>query len=51
MPRQVEAAAAIQRRMLPSRLPDHPGLEFGCVYDPTLEVGGDFYDFIKLPDG
>ena len=49
--RQVEAAAQIQRRMLPARAPTMPGLSFGCVYDPTLQVGGDFYDFIALPGG
>jgi len=49
--RQVEAAAQIQRRMLPLRAPTMPGLTFGCVYDPTLQVGGDFYDFIELPQG
>ena len=49
--RQVRAAGEIQRRMLPSDPPPHPGLELGCVYDPTLQVGGDFYDFIGLPDG
>ena len=49
--RQVAAAAEIQHRMLPARPPCHPGLEFGCVYDPTLQLGGDFYDFIELSGG
>lgn len=49
--RQVEAAAQIQRRMLPSRPPALAGLSIGCVYNPTLQVGGDFYDFIELPNG
>ena len=49
--RQVKAAAEIQGRMLPARCPDHPGLSFGAIYDPTLLVGGDFYDFIPFPDG
>lgn len=49
--RQVEAAAMIQRRMLPSHAPPHPALCFGCVYDPTLQLGGDFYDFVPLPHG
>ncbi len=49
--RQVEAAAQIQRRMLPERPAPRSGLEFGCVYDPTLKVGGDFYDFLELPGG
>jgi sigma-B regulation protein RsbU (phosphoserine phosphatase) len=49
--RQLETAAQIQRRMLPACPPPHNGFEFGCVYDPTLQVGGDFYDFIELPAG
>jgi len=49
--RQMETAGQIQRRMLPRVPPPRDGFEFGCVYDPTLEVGGDFYDFIELPDG
>ncbi|MCH9033585.1 MAG: SpoIIE family protein phosphatase, partial [Planctomycetes bacterium] len=49
--RQMEAAAEIQRRMLPSEPPRHDTLEFGCIYDATLELGGDFYDFIEHPDG
>ncbi len=49
--RQVKAAGEIQRRMLPAAAPEHAHLQIGCVYDPTLQVGGDFYDFIKLPSG
>ncbi|MCH7884209.1 MAG: SpoIIE family protein phosphatase, partial [Planctomycetes bacterium] len=49
--RQVKAAAQIQRRMLPSQPAPCANLEFGCVYDPSLTVGGDFYDFFDLPDG
>ncbi len=49
--RQVEVAAQVQRRMLPASPPDHPVLSFGYVYDPALEVGGDFYDVIELPGG
>lgn len=49
--RQMDAAAQIQRRMLPLRSPAHAGLSLGCAYDPSLAVGGDFYDFLPLPDG
>lgn len=49
--RQVDAAAQIQRRMLPARAPAHANLSVGSVYDPTLAVGGDFYDFFPLPGG
>ncbi|MCH7808333.1 MAG: SpoIIE family protein phosphatase [Planctomycetes bacterium] len=51
MQRQIDAAAEIQRRMLPTSPPKVPGLTFGYVYDPALSVGGDFYDFIELPGG
>lgn len=49
--RQVRYASEIQRRMIPARPPEHMFIDFGCVYDPSLELGGDFYDFIVLPDG
>ena len=49
--RQMRYAGEIQRRMIPHRPPAHPTVTFGCVYDPSLDVGGDFYDFIVLPDG
>ncbi|MEK6675767.1 MAG: SpoIIE family protein phosphatase [Planctomycetota bacterium] len=49
--RQLEAASAIQRRMLPDKPPSHPALSFGCVYAPALQVSGDFFDFIPLDSG
>lgn len=49
--RQMEAAGQIQRRMLPSRPPRHRGVALGCVYDPSLELGGDFYDFLRGESG
>jgi len=48
---QVRRTGDIQRRMIPASPPEHPFLTFGCVYRPTIEVGGDFYDFIELPKG
>ena len=49
--RQLAYAGEIQRRMMPARPPDHKNVAFAGVYAPTLEVGGDFYDFIDLPWG
>ncbi len=49
--RQIANAAEIQRRMLPRIPHNHPHLQFGCVYEPSLHLGGDFYDFIDLPEG
>src|SRR5687768_17051327 len=48
--KQVELAAEVQRRMIPARPPVVPGLELSAVYVPAYTLGGDFYDFITLPD-
>ncbi len=47
------AAAALQRSLIPTRLPTVPGLEFAARYLPADEggVGGDWYDVFHLPDG
>jgi phosphoserine phosphatase RsbU/P len=49
--RQVRLAGDVQRRMIPAHPPKHPFYQFGCVYEPTMDLGGDFYDFIQLPGG
>jgi sigma-B regulation protein RsbU (phosphoserine phosphatase) len=46
--RQLELAADVQRRMLPSRLPQIPGIDLAARYVPSFELGGDFYDIIEL---
>ena len=48
------AAAQIQMSALPRKFPAFPALrEFDIHADmtPAKEVGGDFYDFFRLPDG
>lgn len=42
-------AERIQQSFLPRRIPQLPGYTFCARYDPAYEVGGDFYDFIRLP--
>ena len=47
-------AEALQRSLLPPRLPEVAGIDFGAEYVPTgegVDVGGDFYDVVGLPDG
>src|SRR5207253_4074754 len=46
--RDLELARDVQRGFLPLRLPLVPGYEFFAFYEPALEVGGDYYDFIPL---
>ncbi|MCR6487978.1 SpoIIE family protein phosphatase [Amycolatopsis sp. OK19-0408] len=45
------ATMALQRSLLPSRLPAVPGLTFGARYVPGAEtgLGGDWYDLFLLP--
>lgn len=46
--RQVRLAASVQRRMLPRSVPNMPPFEVAAHYAPSLELGGDFYDFLEL---
>jgi putative methionine-R-sulfoxide reductase with GAF domain len=48
-----DAALALQRSLLPSRLPEVPGLDMAARYIPghTAGVGGDWYDVFALPSG
>jgi serine phosphatase RsbU (regulator of sigma subunit)/pSer/pThr/pTyr-binding forkhead associated (FHA) protein len=43
-------AEQVQKRFLPQTVPTIPGFEFFAHYDPAYEVGGDYYDFVPLPD-
>ncbi|HEX8628350.1 MAG TPA: GAF domain-containing SpoIIE family protein phosphatase [Catenuloplanes sp.] len=48
-----QAALALQRSLLPSRLPDIGGLDLAARYVPghDLGIGGDWYDVFTLPSG
>jgi serine phosphatase RsbU (regulator of sigma subunit) len=43
-------AEQIQRAFLPHDPPRLPGYEFDAYYRAAARVGGDYYDFIELPD-
>lgn len=49
--RQLQLAADVQRRMLPRTMPNLPRLDVAARYVPSLQLSGDFYDFIDLPEG
>ncbi|HMC72640.1 MAG TPA: SpoIIE family protein phosphatase, partial [Mycobacteriales bacterium] len=52
--REQRIALALQRSLLPDRLPTTPSLETAAVYRPAAEdgtVGGDWYDVIPLACG
>ncbi len=48
MQRQIRIAGAVQRRMLPVRMPMSSKFDLAARYVPSFELGGDFYDFIDL---
>jgi len=47
---ELRAARAMQKSLLPNRLPDIPGFEVSAISIPAYEVGGDYYDFSTLWD-
>jgi serine phosphatase RsbU (regulator of sigma subunit) len=48
---ELKVAQLIQQQFLPKSVPDLPGWHVAAFYRPARTVGGDFYDFITLPDG
>lgn len=49
--RDLDLAKEVQRSFLPEVRPELPGYEFFDYYRPAAQVGGDYYDYIQLPDG
>ena len=48
--KELEIATSIQLSFLPSSIPSIQGIDLAAFFQPAKEVGGDFYDFIKLPE-
>jgi sigma-B regulation protein RsbU (phosphoserine phosphatase) len=48
--RDLQLAQQVQKRFLPQTTPRIAGFEFFAHYSPAFEVGGDYYDFVPLPD-
>lgn len=51
MERELELATEIQQRFQPSAPPVMDGYEFQGISFSCYEIGGDYYDFIKLHNG
>lgn len=49
--RELEIAREVQEHLFPQRFPAVAGLEYCGQCRPAREVGGDYYDFLELPDG
>jgi serine phosphatase RsbU (regulator of sigma subunit) len=51
MAMEMQQAAQIQMRLLPSAAPHADGADIAAKTVPARSVGGDYYDFIAFPDG
>jgi serine phosphatase RsbU (regulator of sigma subunit) len=52
--REHTTAETLQRSLLPDQLPSVPGIILEACYRPVtrnMEIGGDWYDAFRLPDG
>jgi sigma-B regulation protein RsbU (phosphoserine phosphatase) len=49
--RELEIAREVQERLFPQCYPSIPGLDCAGHCRPAQGVGGDYYDFIALPEG
>ncbi|MBI5267141.1 MAG: SpoIIE family protein phosphatase, partial [candidate division Zixibacteria bacterium] len=50
MEQEMLIARQIQETILPGNIANIPGVEIGAVYFPAREVGGDFYDIVKIDE-
>jgi serine phosphatase RsbU (regulator of sigma subunit) len=49
--RDLDLARRMQRALLPAHPPDVPGYCFFDYYQSARQVGGDYYDYVQLPEG
>jgi len=50
MAEQMRLAGLIQRKMIPEKSPQILGLDVAATYIPCFDVGGDFYDFLRISE-
>lgn len=48
--RDLENAKTIQESLLPAKLPYIPGLDICGIMTPAMQIGGDYFDVIKVSD-
>nr|WP_237487919.1 PP2C family protein-serine/threonine phosphatase [Hufsiella arboris] len=48
--REVELASEVQNMMFPSSLPNNDQVKMEALYMPHQNIGGDYFDYIKLND-
>jgi PAS domain S-box-containing protein len=48
---ELRIARDIQQRLFPKNPPALPGFDIAAISQPAEETGGDYFDYIPLPDG
>ncbi|MGD1049284.1 MAG: anti-sigma factor antagonist, partial [Candidatus Krumholzibacteriaceae bacterium] len=48
--KEMQVAQEIQHTLLPKRVPEIGGYDIASYYKAAKEVGGDYYDFVKVDD-
>jgi len=48
--RELELAAQVQSMLIPHKLPYDNKIQMAAIYLPHQNIGGDYYDFLKLSD-
>jgi serine phosphatase RsbU (regulator of sigma subunit) len=48
---ELKTARKIQEKLLPREMPDMPGFQIAGTSIPSLQVGGDYFDFLDLGSG
>ncbi|MEN3370138.1 MAG: phosphoserine phosphatase RsbU/P [Verrucomicrobiota bacterium] len=49
--RDLEAARLTQQSLIPQKPPVLPGWDIAAIYRPVIQVGGDIYGWLRMPDG
>ena len=48
--RELEIARSVQMRFLPQAVPEFAHLDIVSLCQPAMEVGGDYYDFVRMDE-
>jgi serine phosphatase RsbU (regulator of sigma subunit) len=48
---EIAIARTIQQKLLPPAESELPGLALRARFEPVAEIGGDYYDYARAPDG
>src|SRR5262249_57451629 len=48
---EIETARTIQQKLLPEPEASMPGFSILASFQPLAAIGGDYYDYFRMPDG